>query len=247
MPEGTHKPPHAPRIALTREAADNAWLAQQLTALGAQPLSCPLLQVALLDPAAVALQRGHYDWLAATSRRALAWLDWRLGLANAPRFDQCACVGTATAQYARAVLKLEPLVATPHTAKALAAAMAVAPGDTVLFLRGNLAREDLPALLRKSGADVDDPVVYETRADATGVARLKALVAQGELDAVVLASPSAVDFALAGQVPLASLACFSMGPSTTDALKAAGIAPQAQAEPHSAQGLLQAIMKWKQA
>jgi uroporphyrinogen-III synthase len=250
MAEGTHKPRSALRVALTRETADNAWLAQQLAAAGASVDQCPLVKVQLVDPAGVTIALARYDWLAATSRRALAWLDWRRGVKGAgggPGFDRAACVGEATAQYARAVLKLEPLVAQPHTAAALARAMKVAAGSTVFFPRGNLAREELAGLLRQSGARVDDPVVYETRADADGAAKLKALLQQQALDAVVLASPSAVEFALQAGVPLGAVACFSIGPSTTDALQAAGIVPARQAQPHTAQGLLDALLQWKAA
>lgn len=248
MAEGTHKPLSAPRVALTREPADNAWLARQLAAAGAVVALCPLVKVQLVDPAGVTIALERYDWLAATSRRALAWLDWRRGQpGGGPGFDRAACVGEATAQYARAVLKLEPLVAQPHTAAGLARAMAVTAGSTVFFPRGNLAREELAGLLRGAGAQVDDPVVYETRADADGAAKLKALLQQRALDAVVLASPSAVAFALQAGVPLGAAACFSIGPSTTDALQEAGIVPARQARPHTAQGLLDALLQWKTA
>lgn len=231
------------RIALTREAADNARLGADLAGRGAQVLSCPLVRVELADPGSVVLARPGYDWLAVTSRRAVAWLDWRLGRAEPPRFERLACVGEATAAYTRQVLKREPLVPTVQTAAALAAAMGDVTGRTVLFPRGDLAKDTLASALRAGGALVDDPVVYHTRADDAGAAKLKALVAAARVDAVVFASPSAVHFAVAGGVNLAGLRCFSIGPSTTDALRAHGMAVAAEAATHDEKGLIAVIVK----
>ncbi|MBX3475012.1 MAG: uroporphyrinogen-III synthase [Planctomycetes bacterium] len=217
------------RIALTRQAADNAVTAAELAARGATVESCPLVRVTLLDPDSVTLRRVDYDWLAATSRRALAWLDWRRDRPLPPVFGRTACVGPATAQYAKAVLGLEPLVGAKHTAAALAEAMGDLKGRTVLFPRGDLARETLSARMREAGADVDDPVVYRTLADHAGAARLVQLLARGELDAVAFASPSAVKFALDAGAELSRARCFSIGPTTADALLAAGVAVAGQA------------------
>lgn len=230
------------RIALTREAADNAGLAAQLVQAGHEAHACPLVRVELVPPQEVKLERTQYDWLAATSRRALVWLDWRNGFAGAPQFARAACVGQATAEYARAVLKLQPLVPARQTAQDLAEAMGDVAGQTVLFPRGDLARDTLAAALRKHGANVEDPVVYHTRPDTAGAAKLQALVAGRGMDAVVFASPSAVEFAIQGGVNLSGLRCFSIGPTTSDALRAHGIAVAAQAATPDEAGLLAAIV-----
>lgn len=233
----------SPRVALTREAADNAGLAAALAKAGLMAISCPLVRVDFLAPSEVTLARSHYEWLAATSRRALVWLDWRRGMPNAPTFGRAACVGQATAEYARSVLKLDPLVPETKTAQALAEAMGDVRGQQVLFPRGELARETLAQALRAKGAIVDDPVVYHTRPDNTGVAKLKALIAARDIDAVVFASPSAVNFAVAGGADLSRVHCFSIGPTTSDALRAQGVAVAAEAHTPDEQGLLAAILK----
>lgn len=230
------------RVALTREAADNAGLAAKLRAAGLKVHSCPLVKVELIPPQQVKLARSQYDWLAASSRRALVWLDWRRGFAGAPTWARTACVGEATAEYAREVLKLQPLVAPRNTAQSLAEAMGEVRDQQVLFLRGDLARDTLANALRAKGALVDDPVVYHTRPDEEGARALKALVDAGGLDAVVFASPSAVNFAVQGGADLSGLRCFSIGPTTSDALRAHGIAVAAQAGQPDEAGLYAAIV-----
>jgi len=230
------------RVALTREAADNAALAGLLAAAGIGALSCPLVRVELIPPAEVTLARTGYDWLAVTSRRALAWLDWRRGLPGAPTFARVGCVGTATAEYARAVMKLDPLVPVVQTAAALAKVMGEVRGLHVLFPRGDLARDTLATALCDRGSVVDDPIVYRTSAAEPGASKLAEMIAENKVNAVAFASPSAVRFAMQAGADLASVRCFSIGPTTSDELKAHGLAVAAQASPHDANGLAAAIV-----
>jgi uroporphyrinogen-III synthase len=116
-------------------------------------------------------------------------------------------------------------------------------GASVLWPRGDLARPTLGDALRQAGADVEEAVVYRTLPYPAGAARLRDLTADGALEAVVFASPSAVASALAGGVELSRLRCYSIGPATTDALQASGVAVAAQAESHDDDGLLAAIVK----
>jgi uroporphyrinogen III methyltransferase/synthase len=196
----------------------------------------------LIPPDQVHLAASSYGWVAATSRRALAWLDWRLGFHNPPMFERCACVGEATADYARMVLQMEPTVPEVQDAEHLARAMRqVAPlADVrVLVPRGNLARDTLPRLLDDAGAIVDAPTVYETRLDVEGGAELAKLA--GALDAVVFASPSSVKYALEAGARLDSARCYSIGPATSDALREHGLAVAGQAAAPGDAGLIEAI------
>lgn len=242
MPTETHGPLHGLRIALTRERADNVSLAAALTALGASVAQCPLIHVDLIPPDKVHLAASSYGWVAATSRRALAWLDWRLGFHNPPMFERCACVGEATADYARMVLQMEPTVPEVQDAEHLAKAMRKAgplADVRVLAPRGNLARDTLPRLLDDAGAVVDAPVVYETRPDVEGGAELARMA--GALDAVVFASPSSVKYALEAGAKLNAVHCYSIGSATSDALRDSGLKVAGQARAPGDAGLIEAI------
>jgi uroporphyrinogen-III synthase len=88
------------------------------------------------------------------------------------------------------------LVPTRRNAEALAEALiaiGVGAPHRVLFPCAAGARDALPARLRAGGATVDEAVLYDTVDDPDGAARLRAALAAGEVDAVTLASPSAVE------------------------------------------------------
>jgi uroporphyrinogen III methyltransferase/synthase len=125
----------------------------------------------------------------------------------------------------------------------------MSPGDSILLLRAQVARDVLPAALREAGHEVDDVAVYETRAasqrDAAGV--LDEL-GRGGIDAVTFTSPSTVDqfVALAGgaqraRTLLDTTCVASIGPVTSAALVAHGLRVDAVAAEHSFPGLLDAI------
>jgi uroporphyrinogen-III synthase len=75
--------------------------------------------------------------------------------------------------------------------------------------------------------------------------RLRALFRDGLLDLVTLASPSAAEglLDLAGPDVLAVPAAV-IGPVTAEAARALGYQVVAEAEPHTAEGLVSAVAKW---
>jgi uroporphyrinogen-III synthase len=79
-----------------------------------------------------------------------------------------------------------------YRAVELAAAMAVQPGERVLIPQSEIASPDLAEALRAKGAIVTTVTAYRTIAGSGGV-NLPALLARGEVDAIVFASSSAVD------------------------------------------------------
>lgn len=247
------------RIALTRAAEDSNSLRIGLEAEGATVFLCPAIEFhsVRVDWSKYA---HHYEWLVITSPRAaisflmdhildrekdpLGQLLGVAAVAGRVTFDRVACVGASTLGAIHA-LAPNPLVPPIQTAEHLVREMIRTGGVArarILFPRGNLARDTVATKLRESGAIVDDPIVYETRPDAAGIQRLKQLASSSQLDAVVFASPSAVEFAMQGGVDLSGLRCFSIGPTTSDALRAHGIAVAAQAATPDETGLLDAIV-----
>jgi uroporphyrinogen III methyltransferase/synthase len=112
----------------------------------------------------------------------------------------------------------------------------------VLFPRGDLARDTLATALCDRAAVVDDPIVYRTSASEPGASKLAEMIAENKVNAVAFASPSAVRFAMQASANLASVRCFSIGPTTSDELRMHGLAVAAQASPHDANGLAAAIV-----
>jgi uroporphyrinogen-III synthase len=104
-----------------------------------------------------------------------------------------AVVGPGTAEAARRELGMRAAVM-PATFRAveLAAAMVVGPGQRVLIPQSEIAAPDLAEALRAKGAVVTTVTAYRTVVGSGGV-DLPALLARGEIDAVVFASSSAVE------------------------------------------------------
>src|SRR5207237_6577927 len=75
---------------------------------------------------------------------------------------------------------------------ALARELPVRPRERVLWLRSELADAALADELRARDAVVDDVVAYRVVPRAEPAPELRARLIAGEIDAVVLASPSAV-------------------------------------------------------
>jgi uroporphyrinogen-III synthase len=248
------------RIAITRAREHSSELAARLSALGADVVELPLIKisksVALQSLADVLLELGSYDWIVFTSANGVKYFfeeflrvfdDIRsLGLL---RF---ASVGEATSSAIRELhLKVEcqPPIA---TADALADAL-IATGSLdsakVVVITGNLNRDTLVSKLEAAGAIVDQLQVYQTEMtdlrDDPAAADFRSRGADAILFASSSAAQSFADQAAAlklgpaAQKPIAG----SIGPQTTETMKAAGIPVDFTAKVPSLDALVDALVK----
>jgi uroporphyrinogen III methyltransferase/synthase len=104
-------------------------------------------------------------------------------------------------------------------------------------VRGREGRDVLPDALRARGADVEVLVLYETVAEPIAEAR-RALAA----DYVTFTSASTVRYFLDGAGGSPSGRIVSIGPATSAALREAGLEPHVEAEPHTPDGLVEALL-----
>jgi uroporphyrinogen-III synthase len=143
------------------------------------------------------------------------------------------------------------VVASTHTARAMADELVAAGvGGRLLFPAADIASPDLADGLRAAGADVHTVTAYRT-ASGGGGAALAAAVDGGEVDVVLLASPSAAR-GLADAIAsrrrrsvaerLPAIVC--IGPSTAAEARAIGFAVAAVADDHTRDGLLRALIGW---
>lgn len=227
-------------IALTREEPGE--LAKQLAEQGARVLHFPLIRVVGADDFVVT---GAYDWLVFTSVNGVRFAGGQT-LFSASRKQgltpSVACVGDVTAEEARRAGYSVDLVPERQHVKGLIEAFAALEHRTgrVLYPRSELAASTLKEGLKALGFTVDDPVAYRTLPDENGQ---KALAAQMGLQAIVFASPSAVRSAVeAIGNKLKQLRIYSIGPTTSHAVREAGFEVAGEAAEHSTPGLLQAIL-----
>jgi len=101
-------------------------------------------------------------------------------------------------------------------------------GQRILYPRAELAREVIPTELAAAGATVVSPLAYRTLSPADGAEKLRALLAEGGIDAVTFTSSSTVENFLAMAGPeaveqLRKVAIVSIGPLTTKTARRHGL------------------------
>jgi uroporphyrinogen-III synthase len=231
-------------VLVTRAAEDfDAW-AERLTGAGALPIALPCIHGEAIDDPTLATTLGaeskRADWLVFTSRRGV---DAYAALVPGPLAEtaRVAVVGTATAAAAKDRLGRADLTSEAGTAASLARALAerVAPGTRVVIAVAENAGVTLEEALEAAGAAVTRVDVYRT-VPMPPLEPKRPLSALGAAN-VLLASPSAVT-GFVNQVDLDVAAdIYTIGPSTTVAAEAAGLAVKAQAEYPSLDGLMEAM------
>jgi len=126
-------------------------------------------------------------------------------------------------------------------AEGLIEALADVPVTRALVARAAAARDVLPDALRERGAEVDVVALYETVAEPLSDAQLAAL---GHADYVTFTSSSTVRFlfeAIAGRVALGAR-LVSIGPVTSETLRAQGHEPDVEAVRHDIDGVVDALV-----
>jgi uroporphyrinogen-III synthase len=158
---------------------------------------CPPLDTAPLDQALTEAAEGGFDWLVFTSANAVEAVEDRLRELGIPRegmvATRAAAVGPGTAAAVSEKLGIAPeMCPEEHRAEALAADLVARRARRVLVPQAERAREALVRVLRENDVEVEAVTAYRTVV-GTGGADVPRLVSEGRVDAVVFASPSAVD------------------------------------------------------
>ena len=227
------------RIVITRSAAQSEAIARELSARGAIPVVLPLVSFAEpedfrpLDT--VIAQIEQFDWIIFTSAQAVRAVVKRgKELRDSPiQTDsklRAACVGPVSAEAARQAGFSVECVAETHTGVALAEELGARLRGAKVFLpRSDRANPDLPPALKRHGAQVTEVIAYRTLRPTEIDQRNLRQVAEGEADAILFFSPSAVQhFAeLFGGEQLRALqdklVIAAVGPVTANALRGAGV------------------------
>jgi uroporphyrinogen III methyltransferase / synthase len=230
-------------VAVTRARAQASGLAAQLRELGASVLEAPAIRIQPLEFALPELE--GYDLVCLTSPNGVRVLFERLVAegrdARALAGARVAAIGPGTARALREYGVIADIVPERFVAEGLVAALADVPVGRALIARAAQARDVLPDALRARGAEVDVVAVYETvaeRANATALAALR------DVDYITFTSSSTVEFfleAIDGSLP-AGARVVSIGPVTSQALRAHGIEPDVEAVRHDIDGLLEALV-----
>lgn len=230
-------------------ASDGEAIARRLEEAGAIPVGVPTIAIRpVVSPALDAALReaGRYDWIVVTSANGVAAVFDRFRAAGSevPAGPRWAAVGPKTAAALDARGVTPDVVPDAGIGAAIPADIGEIAGRRVLLARAAGAGEDLPEILRRRGADVDDLVAYETvEGPAESRGALEAALEEG-LDAAIFTSGSTARgfVRLAGGTrALDGVVVVVIGPSTAAAAREAGIEPDAVASERSPEGLVAAL------
>jgi uroporphyrinogen-III synthase len=227
------------RVVITRAARQSGEIVEKLAALGAVPILLPLVAFAAPEdyaPLDRALQQlDSFDWIIFTSENAVRALVKRAGVRGyslnvAGRRFRAAVVGPATAAAAERGGFLVDYRASTHSGASLAHELGERLRHQSVFLpRSDRANPDLPALFREHGADVTEAVAYRTVTPVNLDHQKVAEIADGEAEAILFFSPTAVEhfIALIGEKILQGLqnllTITAVGPITAGALRQSGV------------------------
>jgi uroporphyrinogen III methyltransferase/synthase len=225
-------------VVVTRARAQASPLAARLRALGARVVEAPAIRIQAL-PAELPDLAG-FDLLCVTSPNGARRLLELVRDARALTGPAIAAIGPGTADALRAGGIEADIVPPRAVAESLVETLAHRPVRRALIARAETARDLLPDVLRERGADVEILALYRTVAEALDPAAHEAANAA---DYVTFTSASAVRYFLeAAGTPRAGTRLVSIGPITSTALREHGLEPHVEADQHTPDGLLAALV-----
>ncbi len=180
-----------------------------------------------------------YDWIIFTSANAVA------AFAARDCKTPVATVGAATREAAERHGFAVALTPKEYVAESLLAAFSAEDlnGRRILIPSAAITRDIIPAELRKRGAHVDVVEAYRNVIPPEAAVRAAAVFREPYPDWVTFASASAVHnlIQLAGTSPLLQVKIASIGPITSETIRKYDLTVTAEAEVHTAQGLVHAL------
>jgi uroporphyrinogen-III synthase len=255
----TSGPLAARRIVVTRAERQSGGLRERLEQQGAEVLLLPTIETAppesyaLLDEALRDAER--FAWLVVTSANAARVIGERLRELVLPIGSLAhlhgAAVGPSTAEALRELGVAVDVMPERYVGEALAEALANrVGGQRVLLVRAAAARDVVPDALTAAGASVTVVDAYRTVVPVDALERAKTIFGVTSLpDAVVFTSGSTVMHLLdvlrdAGLAFPTQVACVSIGPVTSTALRDAGLFVGAEADTASLDALVEACARF---
>jgi uroporphyrinogen III methyltransferase/synthase len=243
------------RVVITRARGQAARLAAKLEALGAEVVEFPTIEIrpaADYGPLDAALARiATYDWAIFTSANGVRFFLERLAALglniDAVRARICA-IGPATRMAAEDAGFRVDLMPGEYVAESLVLAFEgqELQGKRILLPRAAVARDVVPASLRRRGAHVDVVEAYRTAIPENAPALAREIFAPGRKpDWITFTSSSTVTnfVEAAGVEALEGVRVASIGPVTTATAHKLGIAVTAEAATFTIEGLAEAIRR----
>jgi len=228
------RPLHGRTVAVTRARAQASALAARLRDLGATVVEAPAIRVLPLE----ASLPDEFDLLCVTSPNGAERLFELLRDARDLAGVTVAAIGPGTALVLREH-GIEPdIVPARAVAEGLVEALDGVSFRRAVIVRAKEGRDVLPDALRERG-QVDVVALYETVAEPLSDETREAAAAA---DYVLFTSASSVRFFAAAGGALSGPRLVSIGPATSEELRAHGAEPDLEADPHTPDGMIAALL-----
>ena len=238
------RPLHGRTVAVTRARPQASALAARLRELGAAVVEAPAIRTRTLDDVPLP-DLAAFDLVCVTSPTGADALFARLdaaGLdARALAGRTVAAIGPGTARALAAHGIRADVVPDRAVAEGLVEALDGIDVRRALVVRAREGRDVLPDALRARGAAVELLALYETVAEPLDAETARAAAAA---DYLTFTSASTVRYFLeaAGGLGADRPRIASIGPATSAALRDAGLEPDLEADPHTPDGLVAALV-----
>jgi uroporphyrinogen III methyltransferase/synthase len=253
-----NQPLFGQNIVITRDIRGNAVFAEKILAQGGNPIQFDSIEIRDLTAAGnvqtVLQNLEDFDWIIFTSANgvsvtfaALAKMD-----KDARSFAQAkvACIGSeTTACFEQFGIKAD-FVPAVFTSSELAKQLAESTNlenKKIVMLRSAAAPKNLADALTKSGAIVADVGVYTVEPGQNEPTVLIEQIKTGKIDWLTFTSPSTVKAFFAKITPQLvrehGVKVASIGPVTSEQLTKLNVKLNAQAQPHTIDGLLDVLVK----
>lgn len=242
------KPLEGRVILVTRPREQAEEFAARLRDLGADAIAAPTIELeppepgGPLDGVIGEAARGRFKWVVFTSASGVrVWGERAAALGLGLPDARVAVVGDSTAAALAASGVDVDLVPDPFTTAALGEAFPRGKGR-VLLARADIATEELEEVLRAKGWDPVRVDAYLVRAATAISEQARGALEQQTVDAVVFTSPSTVEGYLSIAVAARRPPAVCIGPVTASAAERVGFQVAAVAQPHTEEGLIEALL-----
>jgi uroporphyrinogen III methyltransferase/synthase len=243
-----HLPLFGRRVVVTRAADQAGALSKLLTQAGAEAIELPVISLEPTEDATALLRLSFYDWLVFTSVNGVRYFVEhmeRLGVDIRRWPPRVAAIGPATAEaIARLHVKVDAIPES-FVAEGLAAAFEQfeMTGRKVLVARAAEGRDVVPEALRQRGARVDVVDIYRNVVPPDAPGRAREVFAH-KPDWVTFTSSSTVKnlLSMIDRPTLDGVRLASIGPATSETMRKHGLIVDAEAEPHTMEGLVRAMI-----
>jgi uroporphyrinogen III methyltransferase/synthase len=244
------------KIVVTRARDQAGEFSERLRSLGADAIELPVISLeapADTGPLDAAIEKlSSYDWLIFTSVNGVRFFLERLDQSRSDlrslRARICA-IGPATRRAVEALHLKVDLMPEEYVAESVVGAFSRMnlEGQRILLPRAAVARDLIPVELSRLGANVDVVEAYRNMipSDAKSLAR-EIFSAARKPDWITFTSSSTVEnfVSIAGREQLAGVHIASIGPVTSETIRARGLRADAEAQPYTIDGLIAAILAY---